>query len=338
MKISSLVVAAALATVSLQAQTRVHYIPDSNAGTGTCNVIPFGTTKSSPTWRNQKYQTLITAAQLGNKAGPIAEIGFAPCGATLRSFDSLTIKMDHFKGTTLSTTFANNLSAKAVTVLSAKNYVWHQKPGNWNRIGLQKPFVYVPQLGNLVIEIEVRGAGQTGAGFGFHRGSTVQRVYAFSWTTNPPATGRTDNAALKIEVIFDKADAWLYGLGCQGSNGLTPALSYSAAPVLGGAFKVLLANAPGTAAPAILLLGFSNASPLPVDLGFAGAAGCRLYVRPDFGLGAAAVNGKASIPLAIPNSTSLVGGRFYNQWFVVDSKANKLGLTASNYGRGLMGH
>ncbi len=334
--LTSTALAACLAAV-LPSQTRVVYVPDNQAGSGSCNVIPFGTTRSSNTWKNQKYQTILTTAQLGKTPGRICGLGFAPCGATLRSFDSIVIKMDHIKSSTLSTTFANNLTSKAVTVLSAKNYHWYQKPGSWNRIGLQKDFLYIPALGNVVIDIEVRGAHQTGSGLGFRRGS-LQRIYAFGWSGNPPATGRSGLAALKMEVIFDMADAWLYGKGCAGSNNLVPALAYSAAPKIGTAFKVLLSNAPTPVAPAILLLGFSNASPLPVDLGSVGAAGCSLYVRPDFGLPAAATGGSASVALAIPNDARLVCGRFYNQFFVVDRKANKLGLTASNYGRGLIGH
>ena len=44
----------------------------------------------------------------------------------------------------MSTTWASNISTSAVTVLKANDYAWHVTANQWNRIGLQQPFLYVP--------------------------------------------------------------------------------------------------------------------------------------------------------------------------------------------------
>ena len=57
--IASCVLMASLATA--QSSTSI-FVPDNNASTGGGNVIPFGQGKTSTTWKNQKYQTLIPAS------------------------------------------------------------------------------------------------------------------------------------------------------------------------------------------------------------------------------------------------------------------------------------
>ncbi len=338
MKTSLTLAATILVASTLSAQNKCVYIPDNNAAAGACNVIPFGTQKTSSTWRNQKYQTLILASKISKSPIQICELGFASCGTGVRSFDSIEIKMGYTKSSALSKTFATNLASRVQTVLSAKNYSWHNTANKWNRIGLQKSFLFIPQFGNLVIQITLRGSDfPSRTGQGFHR-ATQPRLYSIGWGTNPPATGSLGNGAVKIELCFDKADYSLFGIGCKGSNGLVPSLTATGLPQLGKTVQINLANAPTPVSPAVLILSTSNATPLPADLTGAGAPGCFLYVRPDFLLGLAATNGKASVKLPIPNSPSLLCARFYNQFLVVDPKANKLKLTTSNYGRGLIGN
>ncbi len=339
MNFKLLLVTPLLFAPALISQNKCVYIPDSNAAAGGCNVIPFGTQKTSSTWRNQKYQTLIPAAKISKAPVRICALGFSPCGTGVRQFDSIVVKMGYSKSSTLSPIFATNLGGQVKTVLSQKNYAWHNRANTWNPIGLQKDFLYIPQFGNLVIEIEVRGAGAPrSTSLGFHTGRQP-RLYAFGWSTNPPARGSVGGtAALKMELCFDKAGYALFGVGCKGSNGQAPSLTATGLPQLGKTIQINLANAPTPVSPAVLILSTSNATPLPADLTGAGAPGCFLYVRPDFLLGLAATNGKASVKLPIPNSASLLCVRFYNQFLVVDAKANKLKLTTSNYGRGLIGN
>jgi hypothetical protein len=334
-----LFVAPLLFSPFLASQNKCVYIPDNNPATGSCNVIPFGTQKTSKFWRNQKYQTLIPAAKISKSPVRICELGFAPCGSGMRKFDSIVIKMAYSKSATLSKVFASNLGGQVKTVLSQKNYVWPNTAAKWNPIGLQKDFLFIPQLGNLVIEIEVRGADiPRSPGNGFRTGAQP-RLYAFGWTTNPPTSGSLGKtAALKMELCFDKASYNFFGMGCKGSNNLAPNLTATGIPQLGKTIQINLSNAPTPVSPAVLILSTSNASPLPADLTGAGAPGCFLYVRPDFLLGLGAINGKGTVKLPIPNSPSLLCARFYNQFLVVDPKANKLKLTSSNYGRGLIGN
>jgi hypothetical protein len=322
---------------SLGAQTSL-FFPDNSSSTGTCNVIPFGTSTTSTTWRNQKYQALLTKTQLGSVPLQIQDLGFAGCAGGIHHFDTIQITMGYTTSTTLSTTFASNLT-KSQVVLSAKDYDWHQAKDKWSRIGLQKPFLWIPALGNLVVDIEVTGTGLikvVSSGTGFHRG-TLPRMYAYGWTTTPPATGTAGAAALKIELVTSAADLNHFGQGCKGSNG-EPEMSLGGSAQLGGKVSVGLVNGPKSSGAA-LFLGLSNGAPLPVDLAVAGAKGCKLYVTTDIVFGAATdASGMATATLPIPKDTTLIGGRFYLQWFPLDKAANGLGWTASSYGRVLMGN
>ncbi|HIG87276.1 MAG: exo-alpha-sialidase [Myxococcales bacterium] len=53
---ASVCVAALLLSLTASGQI---YIPDSNGGSGGCNVVPFGYTATSSTWANQKYQVMV---------------------------------------------------------------------------------------------------------------------------------------------------------------------------------------------------------------------------------------------------------------------------------------
>ena len=134
---------AGLLALQIPAQTppvRI-YNADNNASTGGANAIPFGLTGGlNATWSNQKYQTIVPSSQFGKKLGQICSLGFANGAAGYRQFDTIEVKMDYFPGTgsTLTTTFSNNITSNAKTVLSAKNYVWHATKDRWVHIGLQK--------------------------------------------------------------------------------------------------------------------------------------------------------------------------------------------------------
>ena len=322
-----------------QTSTTSIYVPDNNPATGGGNVIPFGNSKSSTTWRNQKYQTLIPTSYAKKIPIRINDLGFAPGSTNLHNFDSIVIKMDVVKTTGLNRTFAKNLSARAVTVLNAKNYTWHLTKDKWTRIGLQKSFLWIPTLGNLVIDIEVRNAGGVnGNTGGFRRSSTIERLYSFGWTTKPAATGQstTSLAALKIELVSTDADARPFGQGCAGSNG-TPALSYSGRPQIGKSLTVILNNALAKSV-ALHAVGLNTTAPIfPLDLKPLGAPGCLLFMSPDMAFALGTGTGSAKVVLPIPNDSSLVGGRFWEQFFVLDKKANSFGFAGSNHGRVLIG-
>jgi hypothetical protein len=329
-----LLVAAALVAAPALAQN-CKYVPDSALSGAACNVIPFGTTKTTPTWANQRYQTIATVAQLGNLPGTIQELGFIPCGGGPRSFDLLEIKMGYtaLNDFTTSMTFDSNWSGTPTVVLSAKNYVWNNTAIQWNKIGLQKPFIYLPPRGNVLIEILCMGSDHTGSA-GFYRSATTPRLYATNWTGTPPASGSTDLAGLKVELCVEVASLDVFGKSCAISSG-TPAHSYSGSSKVGNNVILSLTGALPTR-PQILLLGLSH---LPaIDLTGAGAPGCTLYVAPDVPLVAVSnASGSASATLGIPNDTGLLGVKVWSQYVALDPAANKLGAGLTNFGRILIG-
>lgn len=332
--------ATTLVASAVSAQSR--FIPDS-AASGGCNVIPFGVNTTSTTWSNQVYQTMATAADLGNApSGLICDIGFINCGTgnDVYHYDTIEVKLGQTTATSLSTTFSANLAVNVQTVLSATNYDWHATGGKWHRLGLDTSYLYIAARGaNLVIQITVTGGRKLAGGLtGFYTGSR-QRLYNFGWTGTPPTTGTLGStAALKWEVLFQMNDLNTFGVGCPGTNG-TPALTFSGSAQIGNSFSVLLANAPARK-PALHIVGLKRLEPY-FDLGAAGAPGCRLYESVDsaFAVVSDANGGASAGPFKIPNDTGLLCLRVYTQFAPFDKpQGNSLGLTTSNYGRILVGN
>lgn len=310
------------------------YVPNNAANVGTCNVIPFGSTTLG-SFGTAKYQTIVSAADLGNLPGVITGLGFAVCAPTGNAhYSSLEIVMDHIApNSVLNTTFASNLTPNAVTVLLATDYTWHVQADTWIEIGLQNFFVY-DGVDDLVVQVtSVNGTAPAG----FHR-DVRQRVYAIGWTGSPPATGTSGLAALKMEIAMLMARTSVYGDGCNGSNGLPPQLSFGGSSQLGQTLQYQLTQGPVTSL-AFLALGFGNGAPFPLDLGILGMPGCKQY----FGVSSATAVftdpvGGASISTVVPASAALVGILFYAQWACFDPPANAMGITSSDYGRVLVGN
>ncbi|MEZ5988024.1 MAG: hypothetical protein R3F30_02640 [Planctomycetota bacterium] len=134
---------------------------------------------------------------------------------------------------------------------------------------------------------------------------------------------------------------WAFRIDCAGSNSV-PALSATGLPKPNTKFSIDLSNAlPSSAAG--LVFGASNTVwgpiKLPLDLTPAGASGCNLLVSFDNLLIAPTdTSGNASVGLPVPNDAKLMGINFFNQFFVVDPKANGLGLAFSNGGNGVIGN
>jgi len=335
-----LVSASLLGLLALQApaQTKIYSV-DSNAGTGGCNVIPFGTNTISTTWSNQKYQALVDSKTFGSKNGLICSLGFAACGTGIKKFSSIEIKMDYFagSGTTLTTTFTNNISSNAQTVLSATNYVFHTTKDQWRHVGLQRPFLYFPAVGHLVLQVTVTGAH--GSGSSFHTGS-LPRLYAIgtNWSNGqPPATGTLGStSALKMEIGFDAWGLDTFGVGCAGSNNKTPSLTLTGSSSLGQRFKVALTDALPNA-NTFFIIGLGSPSS-PVDMGVFGAPGCNINTSLELVLTAKAdSNGQYSQTFVVPNNEFLICLPVYMQFFPHDKNANFFGASSSNYGRVLVG-
>lgn len=337
--------ATALALAAAGAGAQSYLVPPTAVpNVGTCNAIPFGTsgTATAATWSNQIYQSMATTADLGGPtiAGRICEIGFAPCGpgSFIRHFDTIEIVFAQTTATSLSTTFASNLVTNVQTVLKATNYDWHQTPDQWNRIGLDKDYIYIAPQGNLVVQITVTGARNllTAGGSGVRRDKR-QRVYSVGWTGSiPPTSGSTSTSAAIMEVTFAISDLHEFGNGCAGSNGV-PQLTLTGSSQLGSSFSANLTNGP-TTFPVFLAVALSRFEPA-LDLGFAGAPGCPLYIPVSLLLsGVTDASGAATMRFPVPNDRALLCARVYMQYFPFDSAANPFGFSASNYGRVLVGN
>ncbi|MCA8954782.1 MAG: hypothetical protein KDC87_01840 [Planctomycetes bacterium] len=313
------------------------FIPD-NAPTGGSNVIPFGHSTTT-SWENQKYQTMALAADINNAAVlQITDLAFPPSLSGLRHFDSIEIVMAQTSAATMSTTYAANLSANVQTVLSAKNYEWNQTANAWNRIGLDRPYLYIAAQGaNIVLQITVSGArlATTSTAWPGHASATRPRLYAYNYTGAPPAAGTlSTSAAIKWEIVTDGNDLSLFGKGCQGTGGVV-ALTTTGSAKLGGSATIDLSGAPANALNA-LIVNISRLEP-PLDLAIIGAPGCSMYLLDAIAVyGVASSTGSRSIPVTLP--TSGQGFRAYVQYFVRDAAANNLGWTSSNYARFLLGN
>jgi hypothetical protein len=328
--------------LSLSAQTQSYFVPDNVATTGGCNVIPFGTSSLSTTWANQRYQTLATAADLGNsQVLTICDLAFAPCGTTsfIRHFDSIEIKLGQTTATTLNATFSANLVTNVQTVLACKNFDWHQDGGVWNRIGLQRDYLYLAAQGStLVLEVTVTGAQHVAgtAGTQGMRTGASPRLYNFGWTGAVPTTGTVGtSAACKWEVVVQQNDLHKFGQGCKGTNGV-PALDFTGSAALGSNLTIDLSNGPFSGIT-FLALGLTEICG-GFDLGIMGAPGCSQFAALDI-LAAlpTSATGTASVPATVPLNRSLLCLRIYAQYFPVDP-VNSAGLTASNYGRIMAGY
>ena len=312
-----------------------YYVPDPNpvSTTNSCNVIPFGSTTA--TWENQRYQTKVTAADLGNIPNLITGLGFSPCGDGVTHYDTLEVIIDHHPaGVPLSTTFDNNLTPNAVTVLTATNYEWHRTEDVWTEIGLQRIFVF-NGVDDLVIQVWTSGAFASGSGSSAFNRETRQRVYNYNNPFSP--TGSSGNAALKMEVGMIMARTSTYGLSCPGTSG-TPSHLLNGSPVAGGIVNLEVTGGPANQI-AILVFGFVNRPPFPFDLTPLGMPGCFQYF--DVLAQTATVtdpSGFATMPFPIPNTTDFHTAKFYTQYALLDPGVNAASATTTNYGRMIIGN
>ncbi|GEM_PF-2593636 len=126
-----------------------------------------------------------------------------------------------------------------------------------------------------------------------------------------------------------------------GLGPVAPWLEAQTPPRLRLTMKIRLLQAPSLA-PALLITGVSNTKwgpyTLPLNLAAVGAGACDLLASYDLALPVVADKaGKALMGFPIPNRTSLIGLKFYQQWIVADPKANGLGMTLSFGGAATIG-
>jgi hypothetical protein len=312
---------------ALPAVAQNWYIPNNDPTTSAgCNVIPFGQFPNGPFY-NSKYQTRVTAADLGNAVNLVTGLAFASCASGRAHYDNLEIVIDHIPPSQpLVNTFASNLTPNAVTVLNSSNYTWNITGDTWYEVGLQTLFVY-NGVDDVVIQITSTNGTAPVNGM---RMENRQRLWWIGTTGPAGASGSFDNAALEMEVSMLMGKVSSHGDGCPGSNG-TPALNFSGSPVVGNTLSFDLTNGVPSGV-ALFFAGFSNQTPFPFDLGIIGMPGCYQYT--DLTVSAAVFLdpfGAGSFALPIPPAA--VGLLFYAQFAVLDLPANAFGFTNSNYGR-----
>lgn len=229
--------------------------------------------------------------------------------------------------TALDTTFANNWAGSPTTVfngvLNTPALAAQTSPKVWTlQIPYSTPFVYAPARGNFLMEAQNFSTSGTFNYFDAAQATTVQASRLYN-TTSPTATTGTLQANYGVILQLQVA-------GSLGGVRLTN----SGVPTINSSFNLNLSNA-GASKIAILWLGGTQ---LNASLG-AIAPGCTLYSSLDILLGAVVSNasGAGTIAFGLPNNLSLVGLTFYNQYIVLDSGANTLGITFSNGGAGKIG-
>ena len=314
-----------------------YYIPDNAANAGTCNAIPLGGTSTSFT--NQKFQMVIPRTDLGNLPALVTGLGFAACGNGDHTYGQLVVRLDHYPanlGGVLSTTFANNISAAAVTVLSATDYTWRTQADTWNEIGLQNYFVF-NGVDDLLLEIEATGSQwqaipSTATSAAFRR-DVRPRLYS-SFTGTAPATGTLSNAAIKVEVSSLMARLSTYGRSCLAGM----YHSFAGSAQLGQSLAFELRGAPANTLT-VLLTGLNNPLVFPMELSMFGMPGCYQY----FGAAASVAvvadgTGFSTLAATVPQSTSLLGAQFLSQYAALSATANPTGAVTSNFGRVVVGN
>ncbi len=320
--------AALVCTVPALAQN--WYVPDNSSTVGVCNVIPFGSGVGS-SFYNAKMQTRLTAADLGALPNIITGLAFASCNTGRAHYDQIEIVLDHIPAAqVLSTTFDNNLTPAAVTVLNSTNYTWNVTADVWNEIGLQTFFVY-----NGVDDVVVQISSTNGLAPGGMRRGTRQRIYWTGATGPAAAVGLSTASATKIEASMLTAHTSSHGDGCVGSNG-TPRLSFTGSAQINNTLSFDLTNGVQNGI-ALFFAGTTNAGPFPLELSFVGMPSCYAYT--DLAATSALIldpTGAGSFPFPIPPTA--IGALFYGQYAVLDPAANVFGFTTSNYGRVLTGN
>ena len=317
-----------------------HHVVPAPYGTsfgGSDNSIPF-------TWSPVRYQQVFVGTDLPlaftmgglalrqNERGPIAHNITVDLEIRL-GFTSRT-------GATMSTTFATNFDlGTPVTVVPRRTVLFPDQnatpPTNPAQFLLTIPFAntfaWVPTPGsNLLIDVTIYGNSFGNQIWGYPldaAGGQTGRLYG------SPATATTGTLEPNYGLVMSFVEQ---------THTAVPVLTSAETPQIGNQFPVTVDQArPG--AVALLLLGASNTSfggiPLPLDLGTVGAPGCPLLASGEL-MQAVAINGsgRGSFVFDIPNNIYMLGGRFYNQYLVIDPAANALGVAVSNGGVGVIGN
>ena len=248
----------------------------------------------------------------------------------------------------LNGTFANNIKGKQIEVFNGPIFFptpTGKRPAEFSvTIPFKKSYLYLGTAPLLIdiVPLDPCPPVMGGDGRGCDYDSTSTNVGSLL-AKNKAGCGQPTSGAFMqsggFVIKFWGRTLMGYGLGCKGSNGKTPLVSSSGGtPSMGNSsFQVDLTDAKASSG-AVLFAGFSRSKlfgsvNLPLALAGLGATGCQLWT--DIVLTAAAAtdnSGRAKMPFPLPRIAALKDLPLYNQWFVVDSRANGAGFVLSSGG------
>ncbi len=332
----SLVLAALVPLDMLRAQGCAHY-PDANATTGASSIAPFGhLDPQDPPTANQAILFKVPRTLLPTQPTRICELGFASAGTRVREFAALSVRLGQSNTPGLVPTFGSNMPGFTQEVISQADWRWTTPADQWQFVGLTSAFPYDPANGDLVVMITVAGGTSTGTGStGFRSDPSTPSVLQTAWRF-APTSGVVGTGAPKIRVCWDAADLQVFGGGCAGSHQRVPRLDLTGSSRLGGTLRIDLLDA-GPNCPAALLFLDGRLRAAPLDLAPFGAPGCKVDTFFTIQLVVPVQGGAVAIPVNVPNQAALRCAVLWAQWLPVDLPANALGITASSFGRILVG-
>jgi hypothetical protein len=334
-----ILLAGALLSLPLVAQTKV-YVPSNSPGAGTMNLAPLGGKALSGSSQNMRTQVRIPRSRLPAGGSQIQQLAFSSSSVGSYRYSTLVVQLAHFKGTKLTTNFANNVVGPE-TVFSAKAFVF-SKADTWSWIKLDKVFDHDGKS-DLVVDIVIQGArysGQTGSSIAGSRrsdgSSGLERIYALSYSSsNPAKTGYgpyPGGPKMALDVVAAKTIE-TYGTACKDSQGKLPTIQMNKSPAPGLPMS-FSGGSSGAIQGSFLLFGVDKTRfgtiPLPLKLDTLGGPGCWLEVSILLVLPGDKPSGTFSTQVwTLPKDPTLVGIDLYGQWLLLDPKANRLGLVFS---------
>ena len=234
---------------------------------------PFAFTPST----NLRSLLVIPAIRFANVPRWIDDLAFVPLGTDHGDCDELIVRMSHGSSTAVAGLVAPHLTEPQVEVLRVRSHRFTRIANTWLRLGLQRPFLYIPARGNLVIDVIALGARPDPRGLGYRGFAKVAPDvgWAAMGTDTPLIPDR--GAA----TPFPKLALCSAAAGLDGSARLRDTveiwLSNTAAST--GSFLMRGLDSVGSTAWA-RQRGLENGAPFPMDLSSAGMNGCRVDLAP----------------------------------------------------------
>ena len=303
------------------------------------------------------YQQMFLHSELPSVATEFRGVAFRAGANTVFSpayLQNLEIKIGYTAKTLaqMDLTFANNFDSQAQGVVPADKLT-------------------VKTVATAVLVPSVSGCVRDAKDFYF------EIIFDTNFTWVPPAPGTPYNLVFKlkntsatggvnywdaVDTALDKKTrrAWKTSIGpkadFQDYTGLVmkflekvpstsftkPLLRNDGKPTIGRNFRVNLSQAAKNATY-FMYTGASNTAwsggALPFDMTTWGAPGCFILTSLEYlqATGLTTTTGNASVQIPIPANPALIGGWFFNQFFVADPNANTFGIVTTNGGEARIG-